>query len=136
MGPIPEHIKVPIFLNGLRHGPSRQALFKKVPSIIEEAIGIALVKDQSYNTAYETPWQKPASERSAATPMEFGNADVVCYNCGKRSHMMARCNAKAGASATASNKKPPNTKGGAKNHRARRSDSASTKHGSGNAVAR
>ena len=26
VGPIPEHIKVPTFMNGLRHGPSRQAL--------------------------------------------------------------------------------------------------------------
>ena len=38
VGPIPEHIRVSTFLNGLRHGPSRQALFRKVPSTMEEAI--------------------------------------------------------------------------------------------------
>ena len=126
---------MPTSLNGLRRGPARHALFIKVPSIMEE-IGIALVEEQSYNSASVTPWQKPAIEKSAATLMDLGNADVVCYNCGKRGHMTAHYYTKVGASATASNKKPPNTKGGAKNHRARRSDSASTKHGSGNAVAR
>ena len=29
VGPIPEHLKVPTFMNGLRHGASRQALFRK-----------------------------------------------------------------------------------------------------------
>ena len=55
MGPISEHIKVPTLLNGLRHGPARQALFRKVPSIMEEAIDIALVEEQSYNSASVTP---------------------------------------------------------------------------------
>ena len=36
--PIPESIKVATFMNGLRHGPSRQALFRKVPATMEEAI--------------------------------------------------------------------------------------------------
>ena len=42
---IPEHIKVPTFLKGLRHGPARQARFRKVPSVVEEAFGIALVEE-------------------------------------------------------------------------------------------
>ena len=36
--PIPESIKVATFMNGLRHGPSRQALFRKVLATMEEAI--------------------------------------------------------------------------------------------------
>ena len=51
VGPNPEHIKVPTFMNGLRHGLSRQDLFKKVPSTMEEAIRIALV---DYNSASAT----------------------------------------------------------------------------------
>ena len=35
VGPIPEHIKVPTFMNGLCHGPSRQAVFRKVPLTME-----------------------------------------------------------------------------------------------------
>ena len=30
VGPIPEHTKVLTFINGLRHGPARQALCRKV----------------------------------------------------------------------------------------------------------
>ena len=43
---------------------------------MEEAIELALVDEQSYTSALVMPWQKPAAERSAATPMELGNADV------------------------------------------------------------
>ena len=34
-------IKVPTFLNLLRHGPARQTLFRKMPSTMEEAIEIS-----------------------------------------------------------------------------------------------
>ena len=61
---------------------------------MEEAIEITLVEEKSYNSTFVTPWQKPAAERSAVTPIELGNAEVVCYNCGKRGHMMDRCYAK------------------------------------------
>ena len=40
VGPVLEHIKVPKLMNGLRHGPSRQALFRKVPSTMKEAIQV------------------------------------------------------------------------------------------------
>ena len=49
--PIPENIKVPTFMFGLRHGPSRQALFRMVPSTLKTAIQIALVEEQSFNSA-------------------------------------------------------------------------------------
>ena len=50
---------------------------------MEEAIQIALVEEQSYNSASATAWYKPSAEKSDATPMELGNADVVCFKCGK-----------------------------------------------------
>ena len=135
LGPIPEHIKVPTFMNGLRHGPSRQALFRKVPKTMEEAIEIAMVEEQSYNSASATAYYKPSAERSDATPMELGNADVICFKCGKRGHMMARCYAKLAAGAKTPSEKAPYPKGGARNQRARRTGSASTTEGSGNAGA-
>ncbi|CAI5727339.1 unnamed protein product [Peronospora farinosa] len=133
--PIPERIKVATFMYGLRHGPSRQALFRKVPATMEEAIDIALVKEQSYNSASATAYYRPSSEKSDATPMELGNADVICYKCGKQGHMMARCYAKVAAGAKASSKRSPNPKGGATNQRARRTGSAPAQDGSGNAGA-
>jgi hypothetical protein len=94
--PLPESVKVPAFMNGLRHGPSRQALFRNMPSTMEEAISIAIVEEQSFNSGLSTPWkgggEKPALKvHGGPTPMELGSAEVVCFNCGKRGHMKARC---------------------------------------------
>ena len=102
---------------------------------MEEAIEIDLVEEQSYNTASVTPWQKPATERSAPTPMELCNADVVCYKCGKRGHVMSRCYAKVAASAEATIKKNPYPKGGVRDPRARRTEPAPTKLSPGNVEA-
>ncbi|CAI5739629.1 unnamed protein product [Peronospora farinosa] len=99
VSPIPGNIRVPMFMNGLRHGPSRLDLFKKVPKTMEEAISIAMDEEQSYNIALATAFYKPSAEKSDATPMELGNADVVCNKCGKRGHMMPRCYAKLAADA-------------------------------------
>ncbi|CAH0493053.1 unnamed protein product [Peronospora farinosa] len=110
--PKPERIKVATFMNELRHGPSRQALFRKVPATME-----------------------PSTEKSDATPIGLGNAHGVCYMRGKRGHMMARCYAKLAVGAKAASKKSPNPKGGSKNQRARRTGSAPAQDGSGNAGA-
>ncbi|CAH0489868.1 unnamed protein product [Peronospora farinosa] len=112
VGPIPEHIKVPTFMNRLRHVPSRQVRLKKVPKMMEDAIEIAMVEEQSYNSASATVYYRPSTEKSNATLMELCNADVICFN-----------------------KRSPNPKGGAKNQRARRTGSAPAQDGSGNAGA-
>ena len=94
--PLPESVKVRGFMNGLRHGPSRQALFRQVPSTMEEAIHTAIVEEQSFNSGMSTPW-KGGGDKSGSkghggpTPMELGSAEVVCFNCGKRGHLKARC---------------------------------------------
>ena len=61
---------------------------------MEEAIQIALVEEQSYNSASATAWYEPSAERTHATPTELGNAEIVCFKCGKCGHVMARCYAK------------------------------------------
>ena len=126
---------MPTFMNGLRHGPSRQALFRKLPSRMEETIQIALVEEQSYNSASATAWYKSSFDRTDATPMELGNADVVYLDCGKRGHVMARCYARVPAGAKMPSKRTLFPKGGGKNQRARRMSSAPTTEGSGNAEA-
>ncbi|CAI5717055.1 unnamed protein product [Peronospora effusa] len=134
VGPIPERIKVATFMNGLRHGSSRQDRFRKVPKMMKEAIDIDLVEEQSYNIASATAYYKPSAERSDATPMKLCNAGVVCYKCGKRGYMMARCYAKLAAGAKAASKKTPYPKGCSKN-RAQRTGSDSTPDKSGNVEA-
>ena len=86
--PIPESIKVPAFLNGLKHGPPRQALFRNVPSTMEEAIQIALVEEQSFNSG------TAPSRANGPSPMDLGNAEVVCYYCNKRGHVQSQCHKK------------------------------------------
>ena len=69
--------------------------------------------------------------------MELSNADVVCFKCGKRGHVMARCYARVSSGAKMPSKKTPFPKGASKNQRARRMSSAPTTEGSkkcGNAV--
>ena len=93
--PLPESVKVPAFVNGLRPGPARQALFRQMPAAMEHAISIAFVEEQSFNTGLANPWQRqwerPAPRGQGTTPMDLSSAEVVCYNCGKRGHIKARC---------------------------------------------
>ena len=67
--------------------------------MVKEAIYIALVEKQSYNSASATAWYKPSAERTDAIPMELGNAYIVGFKCGKRGNVMARCYARVPASA-------------------------------------
>ena len=78
-------------MNGLRHNSSQKALFRKAPSTMEESIEIAFVEEQSYNSASAMLWLKSTTKKFAATTMELGNADFVCYMCSKCGHMMACC---------------------------------------------
>ena len=66
---------------------------------MEEAIQIAFVEEQSYYRTSATAWYKPSSERTDATLMELGNADIICFNCDKRGHVIVRCYARVSAGA-------------------------------------
>ncbi|POM81745.1 Hypothetical protein PHPALM_243 [Phytophthora palmivora] len=57
--PLPEHIKVAVFMDGLKVGPSRTQLFRVHANTMEEAIQIALQEEYSHRLAH-TPtsvWQ-------------------------------------------------------------------------------
>jgi hypothetical protein len=131
--PLAESVKVAAFVNGLRQGPPRQALFRKMPATMEEAIAVAYIEEQSFNSSVANPWQKsggdkagPQGQRHNPTPMDLSNADVVCYNCGKRGHVKARCYAKpkgGGSFQGRNGSRPPR---GGKTPSARRSGGAPT----------
>lgn len=93
---------------------------------------IAFVEEQSHNSVSAMTWQKTTTEKSAAFPVELGNADVVCYKCGKSGHIKARCYANVAAGAKTPSKKASFPKGGDKDQRARRTGFAPTTSGSGN----
>ena len=78
---------------------------------MEEAIDIAMIEEQSYNSATATAYYKPSDEKSDDTPMELGDADVVCYKCGNRGHMMTRFFAKLAVGSRTPRKKDSLTEG-------------------------
>ncbi|POM69574.1 Gag protein [Phytophthora palmivora] len=51
--PLPEHIKVTVFMDGLKVDPSRTQLFRVHANTMEETIQIALQKDYSHRQAYQ-----------------------------------------------------------------------------------
>ncbi|POM79009.1 Pol protein [Phytophthora palmivora] len=55
--PLPEHIKVTVFMDGLKVGPSRTQLFRVHANTMEEAIQIALQEEYSHRQA-RTPTDK------------------------------------------------------------------------------
>ncbi|POM60189.1 Gag protein [Phytophthora palmivora] len=106
--PLPEHIKVTVFMDNLKVGPSRTQLFRVHANTMEEAIQIALQEEYSHRQA-RTPmsvWQghnastgsvqgAPAAGASTGpVPMELGTAvqsSIRCYGCGKLGHMQRAC---------------------------------------------
>ncbi|POM69526.1 Pol protein [Phytophthora palmivora] len=96
--PLSEHIKVTVFVDGLKVGPSRTRLFRVYANTMEEAIQIALQEEYSHRQA-RTPtsvWQghnalsgavqgaPAAGASSGQVPMELGTAvqsSIRCYGC-------------------------------------------------------
>jgi Retrotransposon gag protein/Zinc knuckle len=103
--PLPEAVKVPAFMNGLRPSAARRELYRRVPPTMEEAIRIAFIEEQSYDKGTsDGPYHKYGGNKGSShkptgsqrhggpTPMELGSAEVTCYNCGKKGHFSSRCN--------------------------------------------
>ncbi|POM68824.1 LOW QUALITY PROTEIN: Gag protein [Phytophthora palmivora] len=106
--PLPEHIKVMVFMDDLKVDPSRTQLARVHANTMEEAIQIALQEEYSHRQA-RTPtsvWQghnassgavqgDPATGASTGpVPMELGTAvqsSIRCYGCGKLGHMQCAC---------------------------------------------
>ncbi|POM61578.1 Gag protein, partial [Phytophthora palmivora] len=102
--PLPEHIKVTVFMDGLKVGPSRTQLFCVHANTMEDAIQIALQEEYSHkqartlmsmrqgrNSSTVAMQGAPAAGASIGpVPMELGTAvqsSIRCYGCGKLGHM-------------------------------------------------
>ncbi|POM77959.1 Gag protein [Phytophthora palmivora] len=106
--PLPEHIKVTVFIDGLKVGQYRTKLFRVHGSTLEEAIQIAHQEEYNHRQAC-TPmsvWQDHNASAGAVqgaqatgaskgpVPMELGTAvqsSIRFYECGKLGHMQRTC---------------------------------------------
>ncbi|KAE8988030.1 hypothetical protein PR003_g26777 [Phytophthora rubi] len=93
--PLPGHIKVTVFMDGLRVGPARTQLFRVQASTMEEAIQIALQEEYSHKQARTpaTVWQSNPTYGGAPTgspgngatngpvPMDLGMAEQSDIRC-------------------------------------------------------
>ncbi|KAG6617738.1 gag protein [Phytophthora cinnamomi] len=125
--PLPEHIKVTVFTDGLRVSPARTQLFRVQASTMEESIQIALQEVYSHKEARTSVvvWQSnPVPDgapnggsgngtSNGPVPMDLGMAeqhDIRCFGYSKLGHMKRAC--PAGGQKKSYSSKPFGSKSG------------------------
>jgi hypothetical protein len=111
---ISEDVMLAVFMEGMKFGPAKTALFREAPSTLEDAITIALREDHCERQARGLPTNPvlpPAQGGSAPEPMDLSLIDlsgvdlsmydlsaidshalhVKCYTCDKMGHFQRDC---------------------------------------------
>ena len=106
LDPLPEAVRVTIFMEGLRTGVARTEVFRVHPSTFEEAVDVALNAEFNFKAArYGTQCQN-SSSFDKAEPMDLSHAEGEeaelqaaeqqrnirrCYMCGSTRHLRPSC---------------------------------------------
>ena len=106
LDPLPEAVRVTIFMEGLRTGVARTEVFRVHPSTFEEAVDVALNAEFNFKASrYGTQCQN-SSSFDKAEPMDLSHAEGEeaelqaaeqqrnirrCYMCGSTRHLRPSC---------------------------------------------
>ena len=106
LDPLPEEVRVTIFMEGLRTGVARTEVYRVHPSTFEEAVGIALNAEFNFKAArFGTHGQSPGSfERAEPMDLSYAEGEEAelqaveqqrnirrCYMCGSTRHLRPSC---------------------------------------------
>lgn len=89
--PLTEDVKVTVFTQGLRQGPPRLEVFRRMPKSFEEAVQIAMGEQLSHTRA-QAPAVPAAPEPMDLSAIQAGS-DIVCFRCQRRGHFARDCRA-------------------------------------------
>ena len=105
--PLPEEVKVTVFMQNLNKGPPRTQLFRVKPKTFDEAVNVAMTEELSLSAAngsYSSPATASYVEENEPEPMDIGQVEqarrfdksnVVCHRCHEKGHYARECTAPA-----------------------------------------
>ncbi len=108
--PLPEEVKVTVFMQNLNKGAPRTQLFRIRPKSFEEAVEVVMAEDLSLTAAngYYYSSTSVKEDDNEPEPMDIGNVEkvsnttsnnsrqsVTCHRCGKTGHYARYCRAPA-----------------------------------------
>ena len=110
--PLPEEVKVTVFMQNLNKGAPRTQLFRVRPRDFEEAVAVAMAEDLSLTAANSTYYTSTSTKQddNEPEPMDIGQVEMVsntthskskqnatCHRCGRPGHYARNCRAPAPA---------------------------------------
>lgn len=108
--PLPEEVKVTVFMQNLNKGAPRTQLFRVRPKNFEEAVTVAMAEDLSLTAANSSYYSSPSTKQDQyePEPMDIGQVElatnsttgnskqnVLCHRCGRPGHYARHCRAAA-----------------------------------------
>uniref|UniRef100_A0AAV1TZI5 CCHC-type domain-containing protein n=1 Tax=Peronospora matthiolae TaxID=2874970 RepID=A0AAV1TZI5_9STRA len=127
LDPLPEQVRVTIFMEGLRTGIARTEVFRVHPSTFEEAVDIALNAEFNFKAARYGTHGHAQRSFDGAEPMDLSHAEEEerallaveqqrkirrCYMCGSTKHLRPQCPLRKPLQSRPSRNPPSNPKVG------------------------